>query len=728
MTQDNLKIISGLFPDFPKGFSFEQYQCLMDFCIKIHKDNSKDLLIKAVNYARYHHGEDKRASGELFINHPLATAEILIRDFKIRNHEILAAALLHDLAEDVEKITINIIYKEFNSAIAKYVDGCTKLNLKGMTRVKRTDMTHGKFLKMASKTPEILLIKLADRIHNMETLQAIKKPGKQQIKALETIEVYAPLAAKFNLVFAKRKLYQISLMYMFPKQSRKLIKKLNTIKESEDIKHIQSMLEKQYSKFSCKVDIRYRTKTLRQFYSPERKKLDIESGENIIDFTIILNSPDILNCYKALGVINSMFTPVPKSIRDFIANPKLNGYKSLHIRALYNNKRYLFKIRTDLMDVVAQRGILLYWDDKIKNIAYKDKIKDVLKDLGEYQGAPAGRKNLLNNLPEDSEIFVYTPGDDIHYLPQGSCVLDYAFRVHTKLGEMCSHALINNIKKPLHHVLKDNDVVRIVTSDSHIAVDSRIESACKTPKAKNHVHRLLKEKRQKYAEEIGKSLVMQQFKRYADAGIKIDVKLEQILSFLEYRGYKDINELLSAIGQDKISSGEIFWEISGNIPFVDKTDHQNRDIITIAELDTSVHKFSKCCNPLPGIDPAITILSERGLSIHKQDCTIYNRAGQIPKDRIHSIKWDMEETWENPVRIDIRIKNTIINQCFSLLKDLDSEIIVSSIHQNKVKNISCVDMSIIIKSFKQALHIFKILDAKEHISLINFIQMTGPDS
>ena len=503
------RVVENLAREIP----LDNYKNVIELCCRPTGERGENLVLKALAFAHKHHAGQTRRSGEPYITHPIAAAEILAGTLGLKDPELIAAAILHDIVEDVKGVSTHDIRYRFGQNVAAFVDGCTKLKLARLDNTQSKDLTYQKMVLMASRHPEILLIKMADRMHNMETIGALQENRRQRI-AQETMEVYAPLAAKLNLFTLKRRLYHLSIQQRFPKQSKRMMGMLNKLMASREVKAVQKGLETAFQDLPFKVRVASRLKTLWALYSPAKKTLGPENAENMVDFTLIADTDILSECYRVLGIVNGLYAPVPKSIRDYIANPKTNGYQSLHVRILCKEQKYLVKIRTEEMDQVARRGVLLHWDDKEMFQEYRQMISDALRNIGEFQGSPAGRKHLIGQLSSDQEIFVYTPQGDIQYLPLGSVVLDFAYKVHTSLGAHCSYAWVNNLRVPPDYQLNDGDTVRIVTSEKTLEMGPGFEQLCKTPKARSAINRYFQKRRRAHARQIGWDFLLQEMNRH----------------------------------------------------------------------------------------------------------------------------------------------------------------------------------------------------------------------
>jgi GTP pyrophosphokinase len=613
---------------------------------------------EALDFAYKHHAGCFRKSGEPYLTHPVSVAEILIRDLSIRDPQLISAALLHDVVEDVPSVTLRDIERLFGTHIASLVDGCTKLQLDKKDRATQSDLTHSKIFLSASRQLGVLLIKLADRLHNMQTLASLPEAKRRRI-ALETLRIYAPIAAKLNLYSLKRDLYNLALSYLFPRKSKKILNATNELLHSAEVEDIQSKLSEILSKAGWDVSIRPRVKGLGSCYSHLKQTLDLSNTENLVDFTVILDTDDPQSCYWVLGLINQQLKPVPKSIRDFIANPKLNGYSSLHVRINQMGRDYLVKVRTRKMDLQTNSGLRYQWDAIHLQESYWSEISDLLRNIGEYGGNSSQRKDLIQ-LSDTAELFVYTPDGDIHYLPRGSVVLDFAYKIHSDLGKYCAGAEIAGRRLGPGERLKDGATVKILHSTEPLEVDSDLEKLCKTPKARSAVNKLLQNERQKYAKKIGKEILLQEMVRQ---GLSTDLleheSMELLLSILQIR---NLSQMYIRIGQDDNFSTDLIPYYFDQIPDFKSEARtksigpRKRNLLHISELQKAVHKFSKCCKPYPGQPGVVAALSERGVAFHLESCRILSESSPGGSQRLLDVVWDMEKTWDAPLWFKLRAK------------------------------------------------------------------------
>ncbi len=654
------------------------------------KDKEKEqLFVHALDFADKLHYGVERQSGEPYITHPCAVAEIILKEFRLRDPQLLAASLLHDVVEDVPKITIADIEREFGSDVAEIVDGCTKLRYLGADKASLKDLTHSKFFLSAANKPEILIVKLADRLHNLRTLKYLPKSKRQRI-ARETVDIYAPVAAKLNIYPLKRELYHLSLSYLFPKKSKQLLAEIKRLKQSEIVGVIKQKLSEALSKHSMKATIRSRVKGLGNYYDPLKKTLSRDNAENRVDFVIITEEESLLHCYQVLGILNLTLPPLPRTLRDFIAHPKSNGYQSLHTRSNIMGEQYLFKIRTPEMDLFANQGILAEWEKRgeFSKETWQE-ILEIFRNIGEYRGGASRRKEIIR-AAEGEEIITYTPNGDIHYLPKGSIVLDFAYKIHTEIGNCCIGAKIGgHLVKP-DHELKDGDVVEVITGKEPTKIiDIRLEHLARTAKARVNINKKINNERREFAARVGESILKQEI---ANHGLSEDILTSDKASLvLEYMRMDSLKELYIKIGQDAIKPGAFvyyFISISEDElqskdvkPSTLKRSHKKRNKIYVDNLDSICYKFSQCCHPYPGQENVVGLLSERGISFHREDCYQLVRYKVDPHDMLDII-WDPKTSLENH-QVRITFPHASTSELFMALANIDHDVMIKKVVKKK---------------------------------------------
>lgn len=601
-------------------------------------DPDENIFWDALNFSTEAHDDQWRRSGDAYILHPCSVAKILAEELDIVHPEILAAALLHDTVEDVESVTTAVVGDRFGPYVQAIVEGCTKVTHSSGDKQSRSKRIHRKIFSGAALRPEVMLVKLADRLHNLRTLQAMPRSKRQKI-ADETIDIYAPLATVFGLFNLKREMYNLALSYKFPKQGAKLIHYIESLKDSPLAREVVQKLrnEARDKRLSCEVDIR--VKELWAYYDYNNRILLKQ-----IDFPyeILIVVEDTQDCYEALGVVNQTFRPIPRTIRDFIANPKPTGYQGLHARAIIKGQKFLFKIRTEGMARRAQRGIFRNWSSKSgKQQRFIHEIKEMFDVLGSdeslsYRDVIAARGK--------KEIYTYTPLGDLICLPINSTVLDFAFRVHTDIGKTCLGAMVANKRKKPWDRLQDGDVARIICSSQPVQFDQHTYELCQTPRSRAELSKGFRVRRGIVTREIGSATLRQEMQRY-DLPLNL-LENSRMKAILEFFSLKDLDELYQHIGEGRLKLHEIFARfrqllVFGPLPPLPQTEPWNK--IELTMLDPVSIKLSSCCKPDPTREDNCALLKKDRVSIHRKDCFRLAEL-KFKRENVVDISWKLSET------------------------------------------------------------------------------------
>ncbi len=592
----------------------------------------------ALDFATEAHDDQWRRSGDAYILHPCSVAKILAEEMDITDPEILAAALLHDTVEDVKEVTTEVVGEHFGTYVQAIVEGCTKVTHRSGDRQAQSKLVHRKIFSGAALRPEVMLVKLADRLHNLRTLRAMPRNKRQRI-ADETLDIYAPLATVFGLFAMKREMYNLALSYKFPKQSVKLSNFIRSLDEGVLSLQILEELRIAAKDAGLQSLISRRIKDLWAYYDTANRIL-LQQIETPIEIIIIVD--DVSSCYQALGVVNQAFRPIPRSIRDFIANPKPTGYQGLHARAIIKGQRFLFKIRTSEMARKAQRGLFRNWNSRTgKQGKFILELKEMMDIIGSE--ATVSYRDLIA-AGGTKEIYTYTPQGDLICLPIKSNVLDFAFRVHTEVGHTCIGAMIRNQKVASDYVLQDGQMVRIIRASAKVAFTQEMQQLCQTPKARAELSRSFRQRGQRVAEEIGKATLLQEMRRYGLPRELLDS--EGMAAVAESFSLKAKEKLFSRIGSGRIRLPEVIEVISqklftGTSILLKPTGEFNK--IKLDTLDPIFMKFSSCCKPNPVDKANCALLTEKGLSVHNKTCP-----------RLHEITFQREDavdiSWEGQHR------------------------------------------------------------------------------
>ncbi|MFH1215897.1 MAG: HD domain-containing protein [Pseudomonadota bacterium] len=636
------------------------------YCRKMEKiiggqEGKAALFWKALSFSVDAHQNQKRKSGEAYVSHPCQVALILADELGVKDPATLAAAMLHDTIEDVPEVTTDIISSIFGKHVAAIVDGCTKISHFSGDRQTFYKLVHRKIFSGAASRVEIMLIKLADRLHNLRTMISMPKHKRQKI-ADETLNVYAPMAGVMGLFGLKRELYELALTYKFPRQSQKVLAHIRALETQDEGNKVVDALKDAFEQAWVSADIRLKAKGLWSYYNIADNVL-AKHVENPLEIIIVVD--DLQSCYRALGLVNQQFPPIPRTIRDFIANPKPTGYKSLHARANIKGQNYLFKIRTLQMVHDAKKGIIREWLSLgTVPTNFEQEIREMFGILGTDDSlsyremiAASGKK----------EIYTFTPNGDCICLPSQSIVLDFAFKVHTEVGLHCNSAMVGAKKVKADHVLKDGDRIQINTQERSVKFDPEILQRCQTPRARSELARLFRLKREALAQEIGKSLVKQELQRY---GVPFSVlDSEETADILEYFGKENLRELFQDMGQGNLRLKELVYEIknglyAGRQTLLPPTGALNS--IELETIDPECVKLSQCCQPLPIEKSLLGLLSERGLSVHKKECQKLN-ALKIQREDVIALRWNLKKTMVEKPQSLLIYKNVPRNRIFMLL-------------------------------------------------------------
>ncbi|NOQ66001.1 MAG: HD domain-containing protein, partial [Desulfobacterales bacterium] len=561
---------------------------------------------------------------------------ILAEEMEIRDPEILAAALLHDTVEDVEEVTIEVIGERFGKNVEAIVDGCTKIIHFLGDKQTFYKLVHRKIFSGAAARLEVMLVKLADRLHNLRTLDAMRRDRRQKISD-ETLDIYAPMAKVMGLFSMKRELYDLALKYKFPRQSSKILLHIRNLENAPVVKEIETTLREDLQGSWINVEIRARAKGLWGYFDPINKVL-AKAIEHPMEFIIMVD--DIESCYRVLGLVNQKFPPIPRTIRDFIANPKPTGYQGLHARANIKGRNFLFKIRTPGMARNAQKGIIKAWSEHKPAGQFEKTLREMFDLLGTEEGfspremiAASGKK----------EIYTYTPKGDNVCLPIQSIVLDFAYQVHTEVGSRCIAATIKRKRVGPEHVLKDGDQVKIILQKNPVLFEPRLQELCKTPRARTGLSKGFKIRRRAQAVEIGRVILDQECQRY---GLSLEGLLEYVDDIQEQLGMESTEQLFLNVGEARVSFRELRQKIVACLPDdlkIIKPSGRGLNKISLTSLDPAVIKFSACCKPNPTEKDLIGILSERGISVHQKTCERF-RALKVRREDVVEVNWQLKET------------------------------------------------------------------------------------
>ena len=654
---------------------------ILDRIVQYHPDGDLDIIDRAYVYSARVHAGQVRLSGEPYLSHPLEVAGIL-SEMKLDSVSV-AAGLLHDVVEDTYS-NIEEIYDIFGKEVAHIVSGVTKLSaLTFKSSQERQAESIRKMILAMADDIRVIMIKLADRLHNMRTIHFHKTEQKKKDISQETIDIYAPIASRLGIYWIKQELENISFKYINPEeyeQIKNLVSKEEKERE-EYINTVQAYIELKMSEagLTCQVSGRYK-----QYYSIYQKMitqgLDFKEVYDIIAFRII---PDTIpQCYEALGAVHSLWKPIAKKFKDYIGVPKPNMYQSLHTTVIGPfGERIEIQIRTKEMDLVAQSGIAAHWSYK-EGKNYDEKIGKTfawIQDLVENQENFRDPDEFLENVRIDlfpDEVYIFTPQGEIKTLPRGATPVDFAFLIHSEVGLQCTGARVNGRMVPLQYELKTGDSVEVITSKGHNPSKDWLNFV-KTVKARSRIRQWIKTQEKGRSLTLGREMCEKAFRKNR-LNFNTIIKSGEMQPVAESLGYKTTDDMIASVGYGKITPLQVVKKIlpkkSGKkedssiinklIGRVKKKKPENG--VIVKGVDDVLVKFGKCCQPVPGDFITGYITRGQGVTVHRKNCV---NALKISSERQIDVAWNMESSDTFPVRIRVSSSDR-----FGLLADITSNI------------------------------------------------------
>src|SRR5213592_2823479 len=621
-------------------------------------------LTRAYEFSAASHRGQHRASGEPYLSHPLEVATLLV-NFKM-DVTTVTAGLLHDVLEDT-KATKADLEREFGAEIAELVDGVTKIGkLAFSSREERQAENFRKMLVAMARDLRVLMIKLADRLHNMRTLDYLPHDKAKKI-AQETLDIYAPLAHRLGMAKVKAELEDLALRMLHREDYQELMRRVakRRLEREAEINQLIALLQHKLGEVGIESKIGGRPK---HFYSIWKKMH--EGGrefDEIYDLTAVrVITTTVRDCYGALGVIHSLWKPVPGRFKDFIAMPKVNMYQSLHTTVIGpKGDPVEIQIRTWEMHRIAEEGIAAHWLYKEKKTG-KDKLDESLawlRQLIETQQDTKDPREFLDSVRVDlfpDEVYVFTPKGDVKALPDGATPIDFAFAVHTKVGEHCVGAKVNGKLVPLRTTLRQGDIVEIVTSPNQHPSRDWLKFV-KSTRARTKINQWLKIEERTRSIELGRELFEREAKKYRlnPTALLTGDEMQRAAADL---GYPTPDDVLAAVGYGKASVHQLLNKLApgATLDTVERpraaagTRPKTDQGVRIRGVDDLLVRFAKCCNPLPGDQIVGFITRGRGLTVHGRDCLTVAKS-VLDRERLINVEWDVAEPGKRPVRIAVYI-------------------------------------------------------------------------
>ncbi|EEG75185.1 RelA/SpoT family protein [[Clostridium] hylemonae DSM 15053] len=653
------------------------YDMLIARIRKYHPSTDVSMIEKAYETARKAHGDQCRKSGEPYIVHPLWVA-IILANLEM-DKETIAAGMLHDVVEDTS-VSEEEIKKNFGEEVALLVDGVTKLGRLSYSSDKlevQAENLRKMFLAMA-KDIRVIIIKLADRLHNMRTLQFMT-PAKQKEKAKETMDIYAPIAQRLGISKIKTELDDLALKYSQPEVFFDLVNQINSRKteREEFVQQIVDEVSTHMKNANIKADVNGRVK---HFFSIYKKMVNQEKTvDQIYDlFAVRIIVDSVKDCYAALGVIHEMYTPIPGRFKDYIAMPKPNMYQSLHTTLMSSvGQPFEIQIRTEEMHKTAEYGIAAHWkykesNDGKKSVQAQEEEKlSWLRQILEWQRDMSDNREFLNLLKGDLDLFAedvycFTPQGDVKNLPNGSTPIDFAYAIHSAVGNKMVGARVNGKLVNIDYKIQNGDRIEILTSQNSKGPSRDWLGIVKSTQAKNKINQWFKKEFKESNIVKGKEMIAAYCK--AKAITQSDIMINRYMEIVQKKyGFKDWESVLAAIGHGGLKEGQVvnrLVEEYGKEHKQEMTDEvvlervaeasknkvhiaKSKSGIVVKGIDDMAVRFSRCCNPVPGDEIVGFVTRGRGLSIHRTDCVNMIHLTEGERVRLIDAEWESEVAEQN---------------------------------------------------------------------------------
>lgn len=677
-------------------------QEVIALCLTYMNSEHVKFVNKAYQFAESAHHGQMRKSGEEYILHPIQVAGILA---EINMDPVtVAAGFLHDVVEDTD-FTYEDIEREFTKEVADIVDGVSKLGkFKFTSKREHQAENHRKMLLAMAKDVRVILVKLADRLHNMRTLK-FHKPEKQKDIATETLEIYAPLADRLGMSRIKWELEDLSLRYTNPQQFYRIVNLMDSRREDRE-QYIQDSIDainKAIEELDIEADITGRPKHIYSIYRKmKNQKKQFDEIYDLLAIRVIVDS--IKDCYAVLGAIHTQWKPMPGRFKDYIAMPKANMYQSLHTTVLGPKATPLeVQIRTHQMHEVAEYGVAAHWAYKegITSQVQNDKLGQQIswfRDIIELQKESADASEFMDSIKQDiftDNVYVFTPNGDVMELPEGASTLDFAYHVHSEVGDHSTGAKVNGKIVPLNYKLKTGDIVEIITSSSSAGPSRDWLKFVNTSKAKNKIRRYFKVQEMEDAIENGKKIIAelieeQEFnpkdfmtdeimdEHAKEFNYKDSESLYAAVGFNEVRPMTVVNKLTEDARKKRNRSAENLSNTTVQTPEKEpeKVTIHHEDGVIVEDTENLLLRLSKCCNPVPGDDIVGYITRGRGISVHRRDCPNVANEEDI-QNRLIEVEWENTRTdkiYDTDLEIYGFDRSGLLNDILEVLNSLSNRL------------------------------------------------------
>ena len=698
-------------------------------------DADLDIIDRAYIYSARVHDGQMRLSGEPYLSHPLEVASIL-SDMNLDVVSV-AAGLLHDVIEDT-RATEEDIKEMFGQDVLNIVSGVTKLGTLPLrsSQARQAESIRKMILAMANDI-RVILIKLADRLHNMRTLQFHNSEQKKRKIAQETLDIYSPIADRLGIYWIKKELEDTSFMYLQPEDYSKIKGYVRKDQEEREkyVETAKNYMIKKLAEADLKCKVFGRNK---HYYSIYQKmvsqNLEFSDVYDIIAFRIILDT--IPHCYEALGLIHSLWKPIDAKFKDYIGRPKPNMYQSLHTTVIGPvGERIEIQIRTWEMDKVAKSGIAAHWSYK-EGKSIDDSTSQTyawIQNLVENQENFRDPNEFLENVRIDlfpDEVYVFTPRGEVKSLPKGASPVDFAYAIHSEVGNQCTGAKVNGRMVPLQHELKTGDIAEIITSKNHHPSKDWLKFV-KTVKARSRIRQWIKTKEKDRSLSLGREMCEKAFRKYR-LNFNTSVKSEEMEKVADHFGFKTVDDLIANVGYGKITPLQVVRKFAPKPEMEEKRESifgkiigrvkkkKPKSGVIVKGVDDILIKFGKCCQPVPG-DPITGYITRGyGVTVHRAGCI--NALNMNPERQI-DVEWNVEIEETYPVKIRIRSYDRM-----GLLADVVGAI--SKLEANIISAKTATDENKMVESYftidvGSTEHLNKILSALKKIKHVQDIKRIG---
>ncbi len=677
---------------------------ITDILDKAHEYLSPDdleMIEKAYIFSATVHQGQVRLSGEPYLIHPLEVAGILV-DMKLDVATIITG-VLHDTVEDT-LATIEEIEDGFGKDVSFLVEGLTKISkISFGSQLERQAENFRKMMLAMSDDIRIILIRLADRIHNMRTLE-FQPVEKQKYIARETLEVYAPLASRLGINWMKVELEDLSFRYFCMDEYFDLIEKVAKKKEEREkyTKEVKDIIENNLESFDIKAEVEGRAKHFYSIYQKMKEQhINFDEVYDLTAFRIILELNEVKGCYEALSVIHALWKPVPGRFKDYIAMPKANSYRSLHTTVIGPyGERVEIQMRTREMHEWAEKGIAAHWrykEGRVSGAEDEDQIKK-LRELLELQQDHKDAREFMMNLKMalfPDEVYIFTPQGDVKAFPKGATPIDFAYSVHTDVGNKCIGAKVNRNIVPLKYKLQNGDTVEIMTQSVHHPSKYWLKYAVKS-RAISKIKQWIKTEEREKSISIGKEILEREFKKNHLKYRQI-VKSDEFKELLNEQTLSTVDDLMALIGYGKISAKYV---VNRFLPEEEEKEELLPEKprkklrkspsagISITGVDDVMVRFAKCCTPLPGDDIIGYITRGRGVSVHVSSCS---EIQEMDPERLVDVQWNIDEKQAFPVNIRVLCidKKGLLSELSAVISSSGINISSAAINTIRGENATC---------------------------------------